>query len=142
MFGLIKLIIGLLLLTGIAIYGGDIWDAAKERITGFTNPELQRAALFNNSKNKIGEIESIIREVKENIDNPNFDKKAKLEEGLKVIQDSKSNLEKIEKSEEQTLIEKTFEGLRDIKDGVTNFFSDSKKEPQDSQDCRCNSEGT
>lgn len=135
MFGLIKLIIGLLLLTGIAIYGGDIWDAAKEKITGFTNPELQRAALLNVSKNKIGEIEDIIREVKENIDNPNFDKKTKLEETLRTIQDSKSNLEKIEKSEEQTLIEKTFEGLRDLKEGAQNLFSNSSSKTGGTQTC-------
>lgn len=139
MFGLIKLIIGLLLLTGIAIYGGDIWNAAKEKITGFTNPELQRATLFNTSKNKISEIESIIKEVRKNIDNPNFDKKAKLEEGLGVIQESKGNLEKIEKSEEQTLIEKTFEGLHDLKEGAQNLFSDSGSKTGGAQTCPQNS---
>ena len=124
MFGLIKLIFILILLAGAAVYGGDIWNAAKDKVTGFVNPELQKATLFTSSKEKIKKIEDIIKEVKENIDNPNFDKKAKLEESLKIISDSKVNLEKIEKSGE-TLVEKTFEAARDLKEGVANFFSDS-----------------
>ncbi|MEK7659327.1 MAG: hypothetical protein AAB338_01575 [Patescibacteria group bacterium] len=134
MFGLIKLIFILILLAAVAVYGGDIWSTVKDKITGFTNPELQRATLFNVSKNKIKEIENIIKEVKENIDNPNFDKKAKLEESLKIIQESKNNLEKIENSGE-TLIEKAFEGLNDLKEGAQNLLSDSKSKTGEAQTC-------
>jgi len=134
MFGLIKLIFLLILLAGVAIYGGDIWSTAKDKVTGFINPEIQKATLFNVSKNKIKEIENIIKEVRENIDNPNFDKKAKLEETLKVIRESKNNLEKIENSGE-TLIEKAFEGLNDFKEGAQNLFSDSKSKSGRNQVC-------
>lgn len=139
MFGLIKLIIGLLLLTGIAVYGGDIWNTVKEKMVEFTNPEVQKATIFRSFKDDFGKVEKIIKEVKDNIGNPNFDTRAKLEESLKIIGGSKGNLEKIENSGE-TLIEKAFEGLRDVKDGVASFFPDSKKEPQGAQDCRCNSD--
>ncbi|MBI4117304.1 MAG: hypothetical protein HY451_01305 [Parcubacteria group bacterium] len=134
MFGLIKLIFVLILLVGVAVYGGDIWNTAKDKIAGFVNPELQKATLFNVSKNKIKEIENIVKEVRENIDNPNFDKKAKLEEGLKAIRESKNNLEKIENSGE-TLIEKAFEGLQDLKQGAQNLFSDSKSKTGENQAC-------
>lgn len=134
MFGLIKLIFVLILLVGVAVYGGDIWNTAKDKVTGFINPELQKATLFNTSKNKIKEIENIVKEIKENIDNPNFDKKAKLEQGLKAIQESKNNLEKIENSGE-TLIEKAFEGLNDLKEGAQSLFSDSKSKTGETQSC-------
>ncbi|MEK7537078.1 MAG: hypothetical protein AAB584_01380 [Patescibacteria group bacterium] len=134
MFGLIKLIFVLILLAGVAVYGGDIWNTAKDKITEFINPELQKATLFNVSKDKIKEIENIIKEVRENIDNPNFDKKAKLEESLKVIQESRNNLEKIENSGE-TLIEKAFEAARDLKEGVQSLITGNTK--SNPQDCQC-----
>lgn len=134
MFGLIKLIFILILLAGVAVYGGDIWNTAKDKLTGLINPEFQKTTLFNASKDKIKEIENIIKEVKKNIDNPNFDKKAKLEESLKVIQESKNNLEKIENSGE-TLIEKAFEGLNDLKEGARSLFSDSKSKTGETQTC-------
>ena len=137
MTGLIKLILLLILLTGAVVYGGDIWNGVQDKVTGFVNPEIQKANIFNSFKNKFGEIESVIKEVKENLDNPNFDKKAVLEKGLKIIEESKSGLEKIGNADE-TLIEKTFEGLNDLKEGVKTFFSDSKKDG--SQECKCSLE--
>ena len=125
MGGLIKLIFSLILLTGVAVYGGDIWNATKSRIAAFTNPESQRASLFDSFKNEFGKIEDIVKEVSENIDNPNFDKKAVLEKGLKIIGESKSKLNELGNSNE-TLIEKTFEGLGDLKEGVSNLFSGNK----------------
>ncbi len=137
MAGLIKLIFLLILISGVAVYGGDIWSGVKDKITEFTNPEIQKANIFDSFKNKFGEIENIIKEVNENLDNPNFDKKAVLEKGLKIIEESKTGLEKIRNSDE-TLIEKTFEGLNDLKEGVKTFFSDSEK--NGSQECKCSLE--
>lgn len=137
MAGLIKLIFLLILISGVAVYGGDIWSGVKDKITEFTNPEIQKANIFDSFKNKFGEIENIIKEVNENLDNPNFDKKAVLEKGLKVIEESKNGLEKIRNADE-TLIEKTFEGLNDLKEGVKTFFSDSEKDS--SQECKCSLE--
>lgn len=133
MGGLIKLILSLILLTGVAVYGGNIWNAAKDRITRFINPELQRASIFDSFKKEFGKIEDIVKEVNENIDNPNFDKKAVLGKGLKIIEESKNKLDEIGNSDE-TLIEKTFEGLNDLKEGVTNLFSDNKN--TDSKNCQ------
>lgn len=125
MGGLIKLIFGLILLTGIAVYSDSIWNGIKERFLGFTNPELQKANLLDSFKNNFSEIENIVKEVNENIDNPNFDKKTKLEEAATLIGKSKDDLVKIEDSNPTTLIEKTFEGLNDLKDGAKSLFSDS-----------------
>ncbi len=125
MFSLIKLIVVLILLTGIAVYGGDIWNTIKDKISQFTNPELQRANIFESFKSKFGEVENIVKEINKNIDNPDFDKKMKLNEALGIIKESKDSFQKIEDSDE-TLIEKTFEGLRDLKEGTQSFFSDSK----------------
>ena len=133
MTGLIKLIIVLILLSGLAVYGGDIWNAAKDKVVQFTNPEFQKSSIFDSFKNDFGKIEDMVKEVRENIDNPNFDKKAVLEKGLKIIEESKSGLEKIGDADE-TLIEKTFEGLNDLKEGVTNFFSNSKN--TNSENCQ------
>jgi|SRR3989344_3817518 len=137
MGGLIKLIFSLILLTGVAIYGGDIWNAAKDRISYFTTPEFQKASILESFKNEFGKIEDIVKEVNENIDNPNFDKKAVLEKGLKIIEESKSKLNKIGDSDE-TLIEKTFENLKGLKEGAQNFFSNSEK--NNSPNCQCSLE--
>ena len=137
MGGLIKLIFSLILISGVAVYGGDIWNGVKDKVMEFINPEIQKANIFDSFKNKFGEIENIIKEVNENLDNPNFDKKAVLEKGLKIIEESKSGLEKIRNADE-TLVEKTFEGLNDLKEGVKTFFSDSEKDG--SQECKCSLE--
>lgn len=137
MASLIKLIFSLILLTGVAVYGGDIWNGIKNKVTGFANPELQRANILDSFKNNFGRIEDIVKEVSENIDNPNFDKKAKLEEGLRIINKSKDDFQKIENSDE-TLIEKTFEAARDLKQGIQNLFSAPGK--NDSQECKCSLE--
>lgn len=134
MFGLIKLIFILILLAGVAVYGGDIWSSVKEKVFEFTNPEAQKATIFRSFKDDFGKVENIIKEIRENIDNPAFDTKKKLEESLKIIGGSKSNLEKIEKSGE-TLIEKAFEGLNDLKEGAQNLFSDSKSKTGKTQIC-------
>ena len=137
MAGLIKLILSLLLLAGAAVYGGDIWNAAKDRISYFTNPELQKASIFDSFKKEFGKIEDIVKEVNENIDNPNFDKKAVLEKGLKIIEESKSKLNEIGDPDE-TLIEKTFEGLNDLKEGAANLFSGDKN--TNPENCQCSLE--
>ena len=133
MTGLIKLIIVLILLSGLAVYGGDIWNAAKDKVAQFVNPEFQKASIFDSFKNEFEKIEDIVKEVSENIDNPNFDKKAVLEKGLKIIEESKGKLNEIGNSDE-TLIEKTFEGLNDLKEGITNLFSDNKN--TNSENCQ------
>jgi hypothetical protein len=125
MFGLIKLIVVLILLTGIAVYGGDIWNGIKENFLGFTNPELQRANLIDRFQDDFSDIENIVKEVNQNIDNPNFDKKTKLEEVTDLIEKSKDNFVKIKESESPTLIEKTFETLNDAKEGAQKLFSSS-----------------
>lgn len=137
MAGLIKLIFSLILLTGVAVYGGDIWNGIKNKVTGFANPELQRANIFDSFKNNFGKLEDIVKEVSKNIDNPDFDKKTKLEEGLRIIAESKDDFQKIENSDE-TLIEKTLEGAKDLKEGIQNLFSAPEK--NGSQDCRCSLE--
>lgn len=133
MFGLIKLIVGLLLITGVAIYGGDIWNTAKDKVTEFTNPELQRADILNSFKNNFSDIESIIKEVGENIDNPDFDKKSKLDESLKLIEESKNNLEEMGQAD-SSLIEKTFEAARDLKEGIKSLIGGETE--SDSQNCQ------
>lgn len=137
MAGLIKLIFTLILLTGVAVYGGDIWNGIKDRVTLFANPELQRANIFDSFKNNFGKLENIVKEVSENIDNPDFDKKAKLEQGLRLIDESKDDFQKIENSDE-TLIEKTLEGAKDLKEGIQNLLSAPGK--NGSQDCQCSLE--
>ncbi|TSC91165.1 MAG: hypothetical protein G01um10142_104 [Parcubacteria group bacterium Gr01-1014_2] len=134
MGGLIKLILTLILLTGLAVYGGDIWSGIKDKVAEFTNPEIKRANILDSFKNKFGEIESIMKEINENIDNPSFDKKAVLEKGLKIIGESKSKLNEIRNSDE-SLIEKTFETLNDLKQGTQNLFSDSKKGSTQNNQC-------
>ncbi|MBI2003582.1 MAG: hypothetical protein HYS78_01225 [Parcubacteria group bacterium] len=134
MGGLIKLIFSLILLTGVAVYSGDIWSGVKNRVSQFTNPELQRANIFETFKNNFGEIEDIVKEVNENIDNPDFDKKTKLEEAAKLIRESKDNFQKIEDSGE-TIIEKTFETARDLKEGIQSLITGKTK--NDSQEYRC-----
>ena len=57
-----------------------------------------------------------------------------VKESLKIIQESKNNLEKIENSGE-TLIEKAFEGLNDLKEGAQNLLSDSKSKTGEAQTC-------
>ena len=132
MGGLIKLIFTLILLTGVAVYGGDIWSKVKEKVTGTINPELQRANLLDSFKNGFSEIENKIKEVSKNIDNPDFDKKAKLEEVVGLIGESKNNLTKIEQSD-STLVEKTFEALNDLKEGTQNLFNPENKNTQNNQ---------
>ena len=137
MLGLIKLITVLILLTGLTVYGGDIWNGIKDRVSLFINPELQQANIFDSLKNNFSDIEKIIKEVNENIDNPNFDKKAKLEEGLKLIEESKNSLEEMGKSD-SSLIEKTFEAARDLKEGIKSLISGETE--NDSRGCQCDSE--
>lgn len=139
MFFLIKLIMILALLSGVFVYGGTIWDGIKERVVGFTDPEFQRASIFDSFKNNFSEIENIIRQVNENIDNPEFDKKAEIKEALKLIEESKGGLEELEKTEsESTFIEKTFENLKDVKDGVQSLFTENKGiDSQNSELCQC-----
>src|SRR3989338_583656 len=119
---LIKLVFSLILISSAAVYGGDIWNGVKNKAAEFINPEVQKANVFDSFKNKFGEIENVIKEVRENIDNPDFDKKAVLEKGLKIIEESKSGFEKI----------------KDLKEGVKTFFSDSEKDG--SQECKCSLE--
>lgn len=125
MAGLFKLVFTLIILTGVAFYGGDIWNAAKEKVSEFTNPELQKARIFDSFKKNLVEVENIMKEVGKNIDNPDFDKKAKINESLKLLEKSKNVLNKVEESN-STLIEKTFENLRDLKEGAQSFFSENK----------------
>jgi len=134
MGGLIKLIFSLILISGVAVYGGDIWSGVKDRVNQFTNPELQRANIFDSFKNKLGQVESIMKEVNENIDNPDFDKKTKLEEAAKLIRESKDDFQKIEDSGE-TIVEKTIEAARDLKEGVQSLITGETK--NDSQECQC-----
>lgn len=122
MAGLFKLILTLILLTGAVVYGGDIWNAAKDKITDFTNPELQKAKIFDSFKKNLIEIENVMKEVGQNIDNPDFDKKAQINKGLELLEKSKNVLNKVEESN-STLIEKTFENLNDLKQGAQNLFS-------------------
>lgn len=142
MFFLIKLIMILALLSGVFVYGGTIWDGVKDRIAGFTDPELQRANILDSFKNNFSEIEKIIKQVNENSDNPEFDQKAKIEEALKIIEESKGGLEEIEKKEsEPTFIEKTFENIRDAKDGVQSLFTEDKSSSsQNPEECKCSLE--
>ena len=125
MAGLVKLIFTLILLTGVAFYGGDIWHATKDKVTGFINPEFQKAKIFDSFKKNLIEIENVMKEVGQNIDNPDFDKKAKINESLKLLEKSKNVLTKVEESN-STLIEKTIENLRDLKEGAQSFFSENK----------------
>lgn len=137
MFGLIKLITVLILLTGVTVYGSDIWGGIKQKVAEFTNPELQKANLFDSLRNNFSRIESIVNEVNENIDNPDFDKKAKLEEGLSIIKETRSGLDKIGQSD-SSLVEKTFENLRELKDGIKALISPASE--KESQECRCSLE--
>ena len=133
MGGLIKLIFTLILLTGLAVYGGDIWNGVKGKISEYTHPELQKASLLDSLKKDFGKVENIIQEINKNIDNPDFDKKTLLEEAKNLINESKNNLAEIENSD-STIVKKTMENLNDLKSGVQNFFSDSKtKNIQNSQ---------
>ena len=131
MFSLIKLITGLLLISGVAIYGGDIWNGIKDRVSLFTNPELQRANILDSFKNNFSQVENIIKELNENAGNPEFAQKAKLEEAAKLIEESKNNFQEIENSDE-TFIEKSFEAARDLKEGVRSLITGN-----DSQECQC-----
>ena len=132
MGGLIKLIFTLILLTGLAVYSGDIWSKVKEKVIGFTNPELQKANIFDSFKNGFSEIENKIKKVKDNIDNPDFDKKAELEQITNLVKESKSNLSKLENSD-STIVEKTFETLNDLKEGTQNLFNPENKNTQNNQ---------
>ena len=125
MAGLVKLIFTLILLTGAVVYGGDIWSGAKSKIAGFINPELQRGEIFDSLKNKFSRVESIIKEVGENIDNSDFNKKVKLEEAVGLVKELKNNITEVENSD-STLIEKTFENLKDLKQGVQGLFSENR----------------
>lgn len=139
MFFLIKLILVLAMLSGVFVYGGTLWDGIKEKVVGFTDPELQRANILDSFKNNFSEIEKIIRQVNDNADNPDFDQKAKIEEALELIEESKGDLGEIEKTEsESTFIEKTFEGLKDVKDGVRSLFTEDKSASSRSpEECKC-----
>lgn len=132
---LVKLIFVLIILAGVFVYGGPVWDIVKEKVVEFTNPELQRANILDSFKTNFSEIEGVIREVSKNLDNPDYDKKSRLNEALMIIEKSKNDLKKIEQSN-PTLIEKTFENLRDLKEGAQNLlFPESRK--RETQDCRC-----
>ena len=135
MFFLIKLVLILAILSGVFVYGETAWESIKEKITGVTDPELQRANILDSFKSNFFEIEEMIKQVNQNIDNPDFDKKAKIEEALNLIEESKSGLQEIGQSEtESTFIEKTFENLNDLKDGAQSLFTESTKEETD---CQC-----
>lgn len=134
MGGLIKLISILILLTGLAVYGGDIWNGVRGKISEYTHPELQKASLLNSLKKDFNKVQDIIQEIGENIDNQDFDKKALLEEAKTLVNESKNNLAEIENSD-STLVKKTFETLNDLKQGAQSLFSNSKIE--DTQNSRC-----
>lgn len=142
MFFLIKLILILAMLSGVFIYGGTVWDGIKEKVIGFTDPELQRANILDSFKNNFSEIEEMIKQVNQNADNPDFDQKAKIEEALELIEESKGSLEEIEKTEsESTFIEKAFEGLKDVKDGVRSLFTEDKSAgSRNPEECKCSLE--
>ena len=142
MFLLIKFILVLAILSGVFVYGETVWEGLKEKVIGFVNPELQRASIFDSFKDNFSEIEGIIRQVNKNIDNPRFDKKAKIEEALKLIEESKGGLEEIGQSESESgFIEKTFENLNDLKDGVQSLFTENKNSDfQSSETCQCTQE--
>lgn len=118
MAGLVKLTLIMILVSSGAIYGGDIWDSAKGKISQ-----------FDFLTNRIDKAENILKEAKEKVGSIDFDQKAKLEEGLKSIEETKTKLEEI-KNSDATLVEKTFENLKDLKEGVKNLFS---KNPCSSQ---------
>ena len=122
MAGLVKLIFTLIILTGVAFYGGDIWHATKDKVTGFINPEFQKAKIFDSFKKNLIEIENVMKEVGQNIDNPDFNKKEKINKGLELLKESKNVLNKVEESN-STLVEKTIENLNDLKQGTQNLFS-------------------
>ena len=142
MFFLIKIIFVLAILSGVFVYGEATWEDIKERVVGVTDPELQRASIFDSFKDNFSEIENIVRQVSENIDNPEFDQKAKIEEALNLIEESKGGLEEIGQPEsESSFIEKTFENLNDLKDGVQSLFTENKEtDSQSSQPCQCSLE--
>lgn len=144
MFGLIKLIFGLLILTGLVVYGGDIWNTAKEKIGGFSNPELQKASILENIKDNYERAKNIINELGQSESGFSSEQKAKLEEAAKLIEESKSNLGQLEKNN-SSFTEKVFENANDLKEGVQNLFSDQlDKSTQDSDDstqnCQCSLE--
>ncbi len=132
MAGLVKLIFTLIILTGAVVYGGDIWTGAKSKIVGFINPELQKAEIFDSLKNKFSRVENIIKEVNESIDNSDFNKKVKLEEAVGLVKELKNKLTEVENSD-STLIQKTFENLKDLKEGAQSFFSNEKGNTQNNQ---------
>ena len=145
MFFLIKIILVLAVLSGVFVYGETVWDGIKERVLGFTDPELQKASLLDSFRNNFSEIENIVRQVNENLDNPEFDKKAGIDQALELIEESKGGLEEIGRSEsESSFIEKTFENLNDLKDGVQGIFTGNKgagsQSSQTGENCRCSSE--
>jgi len=142
MFFLIKIILVLAILSGVFVYGETAWDGIKERIVGFADPEIQRANIFDSFKDNFSEIENIVRQVNENIDNSEFDQKAKIEEALNLIEESKDGLEEIGQTEpKSSFIEKTFENLNDLKDGVQSLFTENKgSDSQSSETCRCSQE--
>lgn len=138
MIGLIKLILGLLILTGLVVYGGDIWDKTKEKISEYTNPELQRASVYESLKNNFGQIESIINELNQNESKLEPEQKAKLEEAAKLAEESKNNIEEAQKNN-STLIEKAFENANDLKEGIQNLFSNqsgNSQTPGITQNCQ------
>ena len=139
MGGLIKLIITLILLTGVAVYGGDIWNGVKGKISEYTHPELQKASILDSLKKDFSKVENIIQEINKNIDNPDFDKKTLLEEAKSLINESKNNLTEIENSD-STIVKKTMENLNDLKSGVQNLFSDSKTKNTQNSQCEVETE--
>ncbi len=142
MFFLIKIILVLAILSGVFVYGETVWEDIKEKVTDITDPELQRANIFDSFKSNFSEIENIIRQVNENMDNPEFDKKAEVKKALKLIEESKGGLEEIKQSEtESSFIEKTFDGLKDLKNGVQSLFTKNKgTDLQNPESCKCSLE--
>ena len=142
MFFLIKLVLILAILSGVFVYGETAWESIKEKVAGITNPELQRANILDSFKSNFSEIEEIIKQVNQNIDNPDFDKKTHIEEALNLIEESKSGLQELGQSEkEPSFIENTFENLNDLKDGVRSLFTENKgADSQSSETCQCSEE--
>ncbi len=143
MVGLIKLILGLLVVTVVVVYGGDIWNKTKEKITGFTDPELQKAAIYKSLKDDFGKVGDIIKELTQDESNLKPEQKSRLQEAAKLIEESKNNIDQVEQND-STTVEKAFENLNDLKQGIQSVFSEktstTTQTTSQTQNCQC-SEG-
>ncbi|MEK7579693.1 MAG: hypothetical protein AAB469_00660 [Patescibacteria group bacterium] len=123
MAGLIKLILTLILISGAALYGGDIWNT--------------KAPIFDSLKNGFDKAGNLAKEAKEKLANIDLEQqKSKIEERFKEsietaektkgkLENTKDKLEEIKENKNSgaALIQKTFENLKDLKEGVRNLFS-------------------